>query len=246
MRYRRAVLTLVAAGAIVGAFLAPLIIDLANGGWQMEWQHLADIGQAYGSVSAVLSAFAVVGVAAGLLYQTRALRLSGIQSIRSYQRDLFLRLMDDPQTYVPALGENHWKEAGMRPEQFFFLTLWFNYIHASLDAGVSPEWNMREDGLRPVFAGELGRRWWQAARWAWLGSPDASIRRVGQIAEDEYQKAVASGPPTSASEYLFSDLSPTPKPSRNRRHRSDVYVATAAGAGAAAIVSWLIVRARRR
>ena len=52
-----------------------------------DWRHLADIGQAYGAASAIFSALAVAGVAAGLVYQARALRLARVQAIRTHTGD---------------------------------------------------------------------------------------------------------------------------------------------------------------
>src|SRR4051812_3253478 len=58
---------------VVVVLLSPLMmIRLSDSG--LPWRQLADVGQAYGGASALLSAAALCGVGASLLFQRRQMR----------------------------------------------------------------------------------------------------------------------------------------------------------------------------
>jgi hypothetical protein len=246
MRHRVTIIALTGAVAAL-AFLSPVTLGVVDLIWKPNWSHLADIGQAYGAASAVFSALAVAGVAASLIYQARALRLASVQSIRSSHRELLTRVMDDPQTYLPATGFQKWSEIGIRPEQFIFLTLQFGYFHSALDAGIADENGVREDMLAPIFTAEVGRKWWRSASWAWLESSDPTARRLGKIAESEYERAVAAGPPLSVSAFVREEPNreSTALPAIDRKSAIWGAAALAGTVAVTAAVGWLAKRSRQ-
>ncbi|WP_433060082.1 DUF6082 family protein [Dactylosporangium sp. CS-033363] len=78
-------ITTVCAAAVACALASPFALAMARRWPNVEWADLADVGQAYGAASAAFSALAVAGVAAGLIFQGRQLRLAQIQAAKDFQ-----------------------------------------------------------------------------------------------------------------------------------------------------------------
>ncbi|MFI1996664.1 DUF6082 family protein [Actinoplanes sp. NPDC020271] len=233
--------------ASVGVLISPLLIGIAGRLNGVDWQELSDIGQAYGAASAILSALAVLGVAASLTLQGRALRAASVHSVRNAHRELLGRVMDDPNTYLPATGFQRWRNAGMRPEQWSFLTSYFGYAYAALDCGVVSEEDMRADIFTPMFAGEVGRKWWSLARLSWLESSDPLARRVGRVAESAYQLAVDSGEPLPLSFFTYQEPErPYCSSPQEKDKTARIMISAAALAGATAVAIWGAKRKPRK
>lgn len=61
----------------------------------VDWARLADIGQAYGGSSAILSGLALCGIAASLILQWRQTRLAQLYSLRQRHFELIKLALDD-------------------------------------------------------------------------------------------------------------------------------------------------------
>lgn len=168
-----------------------VLIDLVAG---IDWTHLADIGQAYGLASAILSALAVAGVAVGLLYQARAYRLARVQAIRTSHRELLGRVMDNPRLYATALGLTTLRPTNDLLQQHLMTTSWVGYLYSAYDVGMVREKDLKSETLPFLFSGESGRKWWETARQWWLNATDHKNRAFGRILDDAYRDAVAAGP----------------------------------------------------
>jgi hypothetical protein len=199
---RRATFALFAGISLVCAGGSPFLLAAADRWWRLDWKRLADIGQAYGTASAFFGALAVAGVAAGLVYQSRQLRLAQVQAVRSTHRELLSRAMDDPALYAPATGFSR-KE--MHPSQHWFITSYVNYLFMAYENAVFGERGLRQEGFGELFSGTLGRKWWIAARADWNAIGNPSQKRFARIMEEEYQKAVAAGPPLDPSKFAGSE-----------------------------------------
>lgn len=61
-----------------------------------DWAALSDIGQAYGGISAILSAIALSGISLSLLLQYRQHRAEVLYSLNQRQFDLVRYALDNP------------------------------------------------------------------------------------------------------------------------------------------------------
>src|SRR5580693_5496470 len=100
---KRVALVVILITATITIVFAPLgmaLLAKANKNWVL----LGNVGQAYGGISALVSALALVGVIGALLIQARQHRLDRIMAIRGRQAALFSIVREDPQLYWPILG----------------------------------------------------------------------------------------------------------------------------------------------
>jgi uncharacterized protein DUF6082 len=80
---------------VAAVLLSPLMmIRLSESG--LPWNRLADVGQAYGGASALLSAAALCGVGASLLFQRRQMRQELADIDRQQHRELLRLAIDTP------------------------------------------------------------------------------------------------------------------------------------------------------
>lgn len=88
---------------IVGlVILSPLALaGIAH--FRSDWLQLSNIGQMYGAISVILSALALGGILASLLYQARDSRNSHEQITRTFQFELIKLELEDPSLMI-ALG----------------------------------------------------------------------------------------------------------------------------------------------
>ncbi|WP_143232729.1 DUF6082 family protein [Actinoplanes regularis] len=197
--HRRRLLIASTVALIVGCTIAsPILLLLIKRIEGVDWRDLADIGQTYGVASAIYSALAVAGVAAGLIYQERAYRLARVQSIRTSHRELLARVMDNPQLYAPALGLTALRPTNDLLQQHLMTTSWVGYLYSTYDVGMVREKDLKSETLPFLFASESGRNWWETARQWWLSATDHKNREFGRILDQAYQDAVAAGPATAA------------------------------------------------
>jgi hypothetical protein len=69
----------------------------------VNWAKLSSVGQAYGTVSALLVVLGLSGVAVTVLLQVRESRHGRVQAARNRQHDLVKMAMDDP-VYMAMMG----------------------------------------------------------------------------------------------------------------------------------------------
>lgn len=148
----------------------PLLIVYLSG-W--PWDRLADVGDAYGGASALLSAVALCGVGASLVYQQRQLRQEMVM-IRRQQHFELVRLGIDDIDLLRAVDE----ELASSPDgrQQAYLNLMTNYWHSMWELGEIDDEELRLLAAS-LFHGELGRRWWLRYGNAWIGTRRRPGRR---------------------------------------------------------------------
>ncbi|MFG1609509.1 DUF6082 family protein [Actinoplanes sp. NPDC049265] len=157
----------------------------------VDWTRLSNIGQTYGFISAILSAVAVVGVAASLSAQTRQTKIDQLQLLRQVHGELLDYAIIDPKTYAPVLGDfGSASDEDIRRK--LLSTLWLNYFFAMFETGGWNERGLRLDGFRELFQSEIARTNWQRARPAWqiYRSQNRSGRNFLRIADEEYDRAL--------------------------------------------------------
>jgi len=132
----------------------------------MNWSQLSSIGQTYGAISALLTAMALIGVVASLLFQAREVRLAKEQAIRTFHHELIRMQLDDP-LYMAALGAP-W-DMPIPPEhdqirEFLYIHMWVSFWQTFYVMGMMPEDQLRRACERELFYGEPGRRVSQSHR----------------------------------------------------------------------------------
>ncbi|MGP4027010.1 DUF6082 family protein [Actinomadura sp. 3N407] len=75
--------------------LSPVALDLFRGNVK-TWERLSFIGQTYGAASALLSAFALIGIAATLILQARDTEVNREQGRRVLHVDLLKMALENP------------------------------------------------------------------------------------------------------------------------------------------------------
>src|SRR5690349_7054760 len=94
-------------GALVGfgaVLFSPILLLRANHLTAQDWGTLSNVGQAYGGVSAILTALALIGVAASLLVQRQQADIARTQAIRAFQLQMLTLCLERPDTYYPLMG----------------------------------------------------------------------------------------------------------------------------------------------
>lgn len=72
-----------------------------------------------------------------------------------------------------------------------------NYLEMGYQMDIIAEAELREEALRSAFKGEPMRKWWTVAGKYWTGNPQPNrrARKFARIAEEEYNRALKTGPP---------------------------------------------------
>jgi hypothetical protein len=186
----------VIAGVLGLILLSPLMLRGIDSIGGADWTRLSEIGQTYGAASAILSALALGGVAVSLFFQARQARAQQIQMVREYYRELVRMTLEDPEVYLPC--HRPIKVPGLDlngQRQHLFMRLRMNYAAMATEVGVLNEATLRGDLLEGIFQGTAGREYWKEARHRLAVNPRPATRRFVRIVDEEYNKAVAAGPP---------------------------------------------------
>jgi uncharacterized membrane protein len=193
-----ALLTIGLAAVIGLVVLSPFALTgLAR--FKINWFQLSNIGQTYGAVSALLSSFALVGVAISLLYQSRDNQNAREQTTRNLQFELIRMAMGDPS--LMTAGGAPW-DLEIPPDssflrQFLYVQLWVSFLGGNFTIGELPESAVRHIAAHELFRSEAGRNYWAAAGEVQMANSKGRRKRFFHILDDEYKKAISSGIPTA-------------------------------------------------
>lgn len=191
--------TAVVAGILSLILVSPLFLREITHVKGVDWQRLSDAGQTYGAASALLSGIALIGVAATLLVQTRQDKVERIRIVRERHVELARMTASDPQVYGPIVGVNVKSQADAdNYRAHVMVTLWMNYARMGYQMDVLSERSLRGELFAEMFQSEVTRDWWKSVREHWLNNPvpERRARRFSKMINEEYLKAIASGPPT--------------------------------------------------
>lgn len=203
--------TLVVSLAVLGLALiliSPLGLKAIAVVRGLDWVKLGNVGQAYGAISAVISGVALAGVTLSLFLQVRDFNLSRMQVMRIHHTDLMRFSIENP-SFISSWGFRPAPDSDLeRVRRMGFTNMiagfWKdNYETRMLDDG-ELHFNFSQ-----LFQGEVGREYWINSRLAWAeAARTRRSRRFMRIAEEEYGKAISSGPPTVPADlasYLGAD-----------------------------------------
>ncbi|SNY56406.1 DUF6082 family protein [Paractinoplanes atraurantiacus] len=180
--------------ALTVTAMACLVIAITVAPWLMsvmtsrpvDWRWLADVGQAYGGISAILSGLALCGIAGSLVLQWRQARLADAATRRAQQIELVKVSLSDPDLAFPVVPGIPWSQL----RRWMILNLWVSHWAMLWNTGT-----LSRSGLRHLFE-ELFRDPAALTWWASIGArawADGSTRRsqsFRDLADDTYREAV--------------------------------------------------------
>jgi hypothetical protein len=182
----------------------------------LDWGRLGDIGQAYGPVSALLSALALC---VAVFVQRRQLRQERVLMAREMHASVLRTAMEDPvygQCWGPRVTPDHVDE-----RLFYYtntiLTAWlYAWECGDLSDGAVRAY------VRAMAGSEVPREYW-GSHGVWrLGAARGRRHRFFAMVDEEFRVAAAAGPPSRAVESStgwrhIRDV-PTPAARRQRAH----------------------------
>ncbi|BCB75620.1 hypothetical protein GCM10022251_27690 [Phytohabitans flavus] len=154
-----------------------------------DWDFLANVGDAYAGVSAILSSLAFCGVAASLLLQWRQNRMTQLYSFKQQHLELTKLALQDPKfLYVDGVDPTVDGDATLKVYANLIVSHW------------AMAWDLRMMSVRTLrgnaarlFNDRISREWWEAWRFSYLSS--RGRKRFVKILDEEYQRVV--GPDAS-------------------------------------------------
>jgi uncharacterized membrane protein len=193
-----ALLTIGLIGIIGLVVLSPFALtELAH--FRINWLQLSNIGQTYGAVSALLSSFALVGIAVSLLYQSRDNQNAREQTTRNLQFELIRMAMEDPS--LMTAGGAPWDldipSDSSSIRQFLYIQLWVSFLGGNFTIGELPESAVRHIAAHELFRSEAGRNYWAAVGQVQMANSRGRRKVFFRILDDEYKETMSSGTPTA-------------------------------------------------
>lgn len=194
----RAVVLALAVLAVVGSMglvvASPLALPALDGEGR-DWERVADIAQAYGAVSALLSALAVVGVASSLVLQAREAKASRVQNTRMMHIELTKTAMENPE-YLDCWGGPDASRTVLLRQQHMYVNLVVSHWEMAFEVGdLTEHWVAA--AADEIFAGEIGRSFWARSRQARLSTAATRrSRRLQRIIDERYAAALSTPPRT--------------------------------------------------
>jgi hypothetical protein len=154
-----------------------------------NWAELSDAGQAYGGISAILSALALCGIVASLLLQRRQNHLTRISSARERHFELMKIQIDRPSLRYRARDDDETDETYTKKAMF---NLWISHWKMLWDAGLVDVEHLKWD-CDGLFVDELARSWWSNVgdRWADSSGDARKFRQVVSLSCAEATTAAA-------------------------------------------------------
>jgi Family of unknown function (DUF6082) len=204
----RIMLPIFAAGLLTLVIISPLALQRLAGISEINWMDLSNVGQTYGAVSALLAALALGGVVISLLYQARDVKTAREQASRAVHHELLKMEMEDP-FYMGILAAPWGLGAGLADYDSLrrnnFIHLWVSFWEGLYMLGDMSDSDVQSSVSTELFTSADGRRYWSSTRDAKLSYAKGRRRRFVKIVDQEYQKAVAGGPPVVVPPVISSD-----------------------------------------
>jgi len=163
---------------VAGIVLSPLALTWL-GDSSADWKLLADVGQAYGGASAILSGLAFCGIATSLILQWRQFRSSLLYSVKQRHFELVKLALENPE-FLYVDGEEVARDPDVQLKVYGNLLV--NHWAMTWDMGFMTESALRQSGRR-LFLSTLARDWWLTWGTSYLGT--RRRQRFVQILNDE-------------------------------------------------------------
>ncbi|MBG0564917.1 DUF6082 family protein [Actinoplanes aureus] len=180
-----------AAALGIACVIGPLFYLLSPAMTDQDITRVSDLGQAYGILSAALSAITLGVVATSLVYQARQERSYRIDAIRQRQKDLLSLAIEEPEVFGPCIdGDFAKSESSEEVRRYLFTTLILSYGLAGYEMGYFSKEHLREEFARPMFRGPVGRQLWEKRRKVLSAQATTDAESYNAIFEAEYQRAL--------------------------------------------------------
>ena len=188
-------------GAIVAlTIVSPLILDWGVTRFSFDPSSASELGQSYGAVSALISAFALGFVIRSLFVQRRQTDVMQGHNSRMMQLELLKLAIENPSLRIafgPTYGE------GASESDFAihsYVNLWFRYQQMNYVQGEESEAGLRHALSETFFAGETGREVWSKVFLAFEAEADnPRKRKFVEIVQAEFERSGSAGRPSSSS-----------------------------------------------
>jgi len=150
---------------------------------EVEWGLLGQVGEAYGGISAVLSAAALCGVVASLTLQYRQHRAALLHNLGQRHYDLVRFTVENP-AFAVSWGEDP-SEENYKYRSFcnLIMTHWLTL------------WRVREiddhtlkSSCERLFRSDVSRAYWAEVGKTWIKSPTPRDTRFLQIVDDAFRR----------------------------------------------------------
>jgi hypothetical protein len=186
----------VAAGLAVLLILlaSPIALGRLAGVTGVDWALLADVGDAYGSAVALLTAVSFLALAVSVAFQARAARISSETTVRMLHVEMMRFVMEDPSLMqVDGAKWDGTAEAAEEMRRWAYANMQLGLFRSfyALKELTTAELRMQMAGR---FRSRIGREHWEYNRtWFRASERNRHDRRFGEIVEEEYHKAVQAG-----------------------------------------------------
>jgi hypothetical protein len=164
--------------------VSPLGLGLLDN-QSIDWDKLATIGQAYGGISAILSALALCAIAVSLVLQWRQARADQIVAARERHFDLVMLSLQNPDLVFNPRAPG---DAGQR-RVWMHSNLWMLHWLMLRNLDMLHERGLRR-ALSHMFDNEDRRVWWATIQDDWSGTDSADESDFLDIVKDEYARAL--------------------------------------------------------
>lgn len=173
-------LTAVLGLVLVSPFLMEVLVD-----GDTDWVELSNVGQAYGAVTAVLSALAFIGVAASLLLQWRLNVMSHAVSARERHFELIKLTMDRPE--IAYFVDDGAVSSGTLAQRLN-INLWIGHWFLLWKTREIDEFGLKRQ-LAGIFRNPVAREWWGVYGQTWTSSKARRSRIFVELASRECENA---------------------------------------------------------
>jgi hypothetical protein len=158
-------------------------------GESMPWTKLADVGEAYGGASALLSAAALSGIGASLFLQSRQMRQEMVSLDRQRHFELVKLALENPEFFEVLDGAPLDARDGRRR---IYANLTLTYWLAMWDLGEIDDAELRVL-TSAMFMSPVSRAWWRQVHGYWLTARRSRRRqRFMRIVNEEWASADAN------------------------------------------------------
>jgi hypothetical protein len=186
-------LTVIGALALTSALIIPPVVLMNGGISETSVDRLSNIGQAYGVISAVLSAVALAALAASILYQARQYRVDQIIAWQNSQESLLRLAIEDPATFAPCIQDIDQFKDLEQVKRYYFATLWLSFSRTSAELGLFTDADLRDEIFRNMFRSPVATELWRIRRERILQT-FGRLDGFWRVAEEEYQKSMSTRP----------------------------------------------------
>jgi hypothetical protein len=173
---------------------SPFALDRLASATGVDWASLADVGDAYGSAVALLTAASLLVLAVSVAVQARSARISSEATVRMLHVEMVRFVMDDP-SLLQVEGAGWAGTAGPPGE----IRRW---VYANMQLGLLRSFHALKElpaaelrmQMAARFTSRISREHWEFNRtWFQASERNRHDRRFDEVVEEEYQKAVQAG-----------------------------------------------------